>query len=108
MWWHPAIVQYRRIGSSVLQDVNEIIRFTFDMLDQAILRFRHDPLVGIGILYLAIKSQEINRSGTKKSLMVVYQLIMKFENDTGNEYILSISEHKSTNFPSTALSTWSM
>jgi len=35
--------------------------------------------------------------------MVVYRPIMKFENDTGNEYILSISEHKSTYFPSSAL-----
>jgi hypothetical protein len=62
------------------------------------MRFRHDPLVGIGIFYLAIKSQSLNRSRVVKWLTVIQQPILEDNKYTVKEYILIISEHKSTNF----------
>ena len=67
------------------------------------MKFRHDPLVGIGIFYLAIKSQTLNRCRTVKWLMVVQQPIVQFDKYTVCEYILIISEQQSTNFVSPVL-----
>jgi len=65
--------------------------------------FRHDPLVGIGIFYLAFKSQMLKRSRVVKWLTVVQQPILEFIKYTVNEYILIISEHESMNFVSPVL-----
>jgi len=67
------------------------------------MRFRHDHLVGIGIFYLAIKSQTLNRSRVVKWLMVIQQPILEFNKYTVKEYILIISEHESTTFVSPVL-----
>jgi hypothetical protein len=67
------------------------------------MTFRHDPLVGIGIFYLAIKSQTLNRSRVVKWLMVIPQPILEFDKFTVMEYILIISEHESTDFVSPVL-----
>jgi hypothetical protein len=62
------------------------------------MSFRHDPLVGIGIFYLAIKSQMLNRGRVVKWLMVIQQPILELNKYTINECILIISEHETTNF----------
>jgi len=41
------------------------------------MSFRQDPLVGIHIFYLAIKSQMLTRSRAVKSLMVIQQVILE-------------------------------
>ena len=83
-----------------MEGVNEVILFTLHILDPDVMRFRHDPLVGIGIFYLAIKSQTLNRCRAVKWLTVVQQPILKFNKYTVYEYVLIISEHQSTNFMS--------
>ena len=80
-----------------------MILITLHILDPDVMRFRHDPLVGIGIFYLAIKSQTLNRSGVVKWLMVIQQPILEFNKYTVKEYILIISEHKPTHFVSPVL-----
>ena len=77
-----------------------VIEVTVRILDPDVMRFRHDSLVGIGIFYLAIKSQMLNRCRAVKWLMVEQQPILKFNKYTVYEYILIISEHQSTNFMS--------
>ena len=67
------------------------------------MSFRHDPLVGIGIFYLAIKSQTLNRSRVVKWLMVIQQPILEFNRYTVYRYIMIISEHESTTFVSPEL-----
>ena len=67
------------------------------------MSFRHDPLVGIGIFYPAIKSHTLNRSRVVKWLTVVQQLILELNKYTVDEYILIILEHESTNFGSAVL-----
>jgi len=49
-----------------LEGVTEVILFTLLILDPDGISFRYDPLVGIGIFYLAIKSQTLNRSRVVK------------------------------------------
>jgi hypothetical protein len=44
-----------------LESVIKVILFTLHRLDPYVMSFKHDPLVGIGIFYLAIKSQTLNR-----------------------------------------------
>jgi len=75
------------------------------MLDPDVMSFRHDRLVGIGIFYLAIKSQTLNRSQVVKWLMVIQHPILELNKYTVYEYILIISEHDSTNFVSPVLIT---
>jgi hypothetical protein len=67
------------------------------------MRFRHDPLVAIGIFYLAIKSQTLNRSRVVKWFMVIQQQILELIQFTVSEYILIMSEHESSNFVSLVL-----
>jgi hypothetical protein len=86
-----------------LEGVIEVILFTLRILDPDVMSFRHDPLVGIGIFYLAIKSQTLNRSRVVKWLTVVQQPILEFNKYSVDEYILIMFEHKSTNFMSTVL-----
>jgi len=81
-----------------LEGVIEVILFTLYILDPDIMSSRHDPLVGICIFYLPIKSQTLNRSRVVKWLMVVQQPILEVNEFTVNEYILIVSEHKFTNF----------
>jgi len=57
-------------------------------------------MVGIGIFYLAIKSQTLHRCRAVNSWMVVQQSILKINKYTVSEGILIISEHQSTNFVS--------
>jgi hypothetical protein len=64
------------------------------------MSFRHDPLVGFGIFYLAIKSQMFNRSRVVKLLTVIQQPILKLDNYNDYEYIMIRSEYKSSNFVS--------
>jgi hypothetical protein len=45
-----------------MDGVTEGILGTLRILEQDVMSFRHDPFVGIGIFYLAIKSQMLNRS----------------------------------------------
>jgi hypothetical protein len=68
------------------------------ILDPDVMKFRHDPLVGIGIFYLAIKSLTLNRFRVVKWLMVIQQPIVELNKYTVKEYILIVSEHQSTNF----------
>jgi hypothetical protein len=60
-------------------------------------------LVGIGIVYLEMKSQTLDRCSAVKWLTVVQQPIMKFNKDMVYEYILIISEHQLTNLVSPVL-----
>jgi hypothetical protein len=77
-----------------------VIEVTFRIKDPDVMRVRHDPLVGIRIFYLAIKSQTRNRSRGVKWLTVVQQPILKYNKYTVKEYILIVSEHQSTIFVS--------
>jgi len=77
-----------------------VILFTLGILDPDVMSFRHDLLVGIGIFYLAIKSKMLNRSRVVKWLTVVQQPMLEFIEYTVKEYILTVSEHISTNFGS--------
>ena len=80
-----------------------VIEVTVCILDPDVMSFRHDPLVGIGIFYLAIKSQTLNRSRVVKWLTVIQQPILELDKYTVKEYILIVSEHESTNFVSPVL-----
>jgi hypothetical protein len=86
-----------------LEGVMEVILFTLRILDPDVMRFRYDPLGGIGIFYLAIKSQTLNRSSVVKRLTVIQQPILEYNQYTVKEYIRIISEHESTNFVSPVL-----
>jgi hypothetical protein len=55
-----------------LEGVIEIILFTLHILDPDVMCFKHDPLVGIGIFYLSIKFQMLNRCRVVKWLMVIH------------------------------------
>ena len=103
IWWSPAEVQYRKRRNSSLGGVIEFILFTLHILDTDVMNFRHHPLVGIAIFYLAIKSQTLNSSRVVKWLMVIQQPILEFNKYTVYEYILIISKHESTNFVSPCL-----
>jgi len=101
--WCLANASDREKASLALEGVIKVILFTFRQLDPDVMRFRHDPLVVIGIIYLAIKSQMLNRCRVVKWLMVVQQPILKCNKYTVKECILIISEHQSTNFLSPGL-----
>ena len=47
------------------------IEVTFRILDPDVRRFRHDPLVGIGIFYVAMMSLTLTRCRAVKWLAVV-------------------------------------
>jgi hypothetical protein len=81
-----------------LEGVIEVILLTLRILDPDVMSFRHDPLVGISIFYLAIKSQTVNRSRVVKWLTVIQQPIQEVTKYTVKEYILIVSEHESANF----------
>ena len=100
IWRSPADVYYRKRRNSALEGV---IKVTVRILDSDVMRFGHDPLVGIGIFYLAIKSQTLNRQRTVEWLTVVQQSILKFDEYAVEEYILIISERQCTNFLSPVL-----
>jgi len=95
--WSPAGVYSRNGRNSALKGVIEV---TVRIVDLDVMRFMHDPLVGIRILYLAIKSQMLNRCQAVKWLIVVQQPILKLNKYTVYEYIVIISELQSTNFMS--------
>jgi len=86
-----------------LEGVIKVILFTLRILDPDVKSFRHDPLVGIGIFYRAIKPQTLNRSRVVKGLTEKQQPILEFNKYTVRKYILIISEHESTNFMSPVL-----
>ena len=86
-----------------MEGVVEVILFSLRILDPDVMSCRYHPLVGIGIIYPAIKSQTLNRSRGVKWFMVVQQPILEFNKYTVNENILIISEHESTNFWSPVL-----
>ena len=54
-----------------MEGVIEVILFTLRILNPDVMSFRHDPMVGMGIFYLAIKSQTLNRSRVVTWLTVV-------------------------------------
>jgi len=56
--WSPAAATYMKRKNMALKGVSEV---TVYILDLAAMIFRHDPLVGVVIFYLAIKSQTLNR-----------------------------------------------
>jgi len=98
--WSPAKLKYRKTKNL---DLEGVINVTFGILDPDVLRFRHDPLVGISIFYRAIKSQMFHSCRAVKSLMVVQQPILNLNKYTVKEFFLIISEHQSTNFVSPVL-----
>jgi len=75
----------------------KVILFTLHLLDPDVMSFRHDPLVAIGIFYLEIKSQMLNRCRAVKWFAVIQHPIGEFDKYTVKEYILIISQHKSNN-----------
>jgi hypothetical protein len=86
-----------------LKGVIEFILFSLRILDADVISFRYDPVVDIGIFYLAIKSQTLNRCRAVTWLTVIQQPIMEFNEYTVDEYILIISAHEFTNFMSPVL-----
>jgi hypothetical protein len=65
-----------------LGGVIEVLLFTLRILDTDVMIFRHDPLVGIGIIYLAIKFQMLNSCRAVVWLTVIQQPILEFDKDT--------------------------
>jgi hypothetical protein len=94
--WSAAEVKYKKGRHSSWEGVIKIILFIWHILDPNVMSFRQDPLVGIGIFYLAIMSQTFNRFRVVKWLTVIQQPILECNKYTVKEYILSISEHEST------------
>jgi hypothetical protein len=86
---------------SSTKGVIKVILFTFCILDPDVISLKHDPLVGIGIFCLDIKSQRLNRSRVVKWLMAMQQPIRGKNKYTVFVYIRILSEHKSMNFVST-------
>jgi hypothetical protein len=101
--WSPAEVEYRTRRKSSLEGVIEVTLFTLRKLDPDVMSFRHDPLIGIGIFYGAIKSETLNRCGAVEWLTVIQLPILEFNEFTITEYIMIISEHESTKFMSSGL-----
>jgi len=83
--------------------LEDVIKVTFCILDADVLRLRHDPFVGIGIFYLAIKSHTLDKCRAVEWLTVVQQHILKFNKYTVYECILIISKHWSRNCVSPVL-----
>jgi hypothetical protein len=73
---------------------------TVHILDTNVMRFRHHPLLGVGIFYIAIRFQMLNRYWAVKWLTVVQEPFLKCIEYTVHEYILIISEHGSSSFMS--------
>ena len=71
IWWRSAEVSYKKGRNSSLEGDIEVNLFTLCILVPAVMSFRHDPLVGIGIFYFAIKSQTINRCRAVKWLTAI-------------------------------------
>jgi len=71
--------------NSFLEAGIEVILFTLRILDPDGMSFRHDCLIAIGIFYLAIKSQTLNRSRVVKWLTVIQQPIQVFSKHTVTE-----------------------
>jgi hypothetical protein len=69
-----------------------VILFTVCILGPDDVSLRYDPMVGISIFYLAIKSQTFKRSGAVIWLTVILQPMVEFDKYTVNEYILIISK----------------
>jgi hypothetical protein len=86
-----------------LEGVTEVILFTLHILDLDVISFGHDPLVGIGIFYLVIKSQKLNRSRVVQWWAIIQQPILELNKYTVKEHILIISDHESTYFMSPVL-----
>jgi hypothetical protein len=76
--WSPAEVQHRKRRNSAWKGVIAVSLFTLAILDPDVMSFRHDPLVGIVIFYLAMKFQTVNRSRGAKWLIVIQQRILDF------------------------------
>jgi len=93
--WSAAELQYRKRGNSALDGVLEV---TVHILGPDVIKSRRDHLVGIGLFYLAIKSQTLNRCRAAKWLMVVPQPNLRINDYTVYEYIRIISKHHSINF----------
>jgi len=55
-------VKYNKRKNSALEGIIEVIIFIVHILDADVVRFRHDPLDGIAILYRVIKSSVSNGS----------------------------------------------
>jgi hypothetical protein len=104
----PAEVYYRTRRNLFKDGVIAVIPIPLGILDPDVMSFRHDPLVSIGIFYIAIKSQTLDRSRVMKWLMVVQSPILEFNRYTVNEYNPVISKHESTNFGSPVLINLSM
>jgi hypothetical protein len=62
-----------------------VIKVTFHILDPDVRRLRHNPLVGISIFYLGIKSQKLKRCRAVKRLTAVRQPIWKLNTYTVKE-----------------------
>jgi len=86
IWWSQAEVECRNRRNSSLEGVTKAILFTLCTLHPHVMSCRHDPLVGIGIFYLAIKFQTLNRSRVVKWLTVIQQSILEF-----NKYNVNVT-----------------
>ena len=101
--WFTGVQLKYNTGNISQSALGGVIEVTVRILDPDVMRFRHDPLVGIAIIYLGIKSQMLNRCRAVEWLTVVQQPTLKFNKYNVYEYILIISEHQSTNFMSPVL-----
>ena len=96
--WDPLLtlslaeVQYMKARYSSLKGGITVILFTVRILGPDDVSLRYDPMVGISIFYLAIKSQTFKRSGAVIWLTVILQPMVEFDKYTVNEYILIISK----------------
>jgi len=80
-----------------------VIKFTFCISDNNVMRFRNDSLVSISILYLEIKSQTLNSYRGVTLLTPVKQPCLEMDLLADYEDILIESKHKSTNVVSSVL-----
>jgi hypothetical protein len=83
-----------------LEGVIEDILFTLHILAPDVMSLSHNPSVGIGILYLAIKFQMLNRYRAVKWLTVIQHPILEFDRYIDYKYVLIISEPEFTNLVS--------
>jgi len=74
-----------------------VIEVTYHILDPNIMNSSHDHIVGIGIFYLAINSQMLNRYRAVKQMIVIQQPNLMFNKYAVSTYILLTSKHKATN-----------
>jgi hypothetical protein len=71
IWWITTEVQCSKRRNLSSEGVIKVIIDRLRILDPDVMRFWDDHLVGIGIFYLATKSQLLNRSRVVNWLMVV-------------------------------------